>query len=72
MVIINIIIIVVNIVFHALLNTLQQLNNSCSITCRGGPSIGLVEGGGGGRMRTMFDFQKILGKENMKGKNEEK
>ena len=69
MVIINIIIIVVNIVFHALFNTLQQLNNSCSITCRGGPSIGLVEGGG---MRTMFDFQKILGKENMKGKNEEK
>ena len=68
MVIINIIIIVVNIVFHALLNTLQQLNNSCSITCRGGPSIGLVEGG----MRPMFDFQKILGKENMKGKNEEK
>ena len=48
MVIINIIIIVVNIVFHAFLNTLQQLNNSCSITCRGGPSIGLVEGGGGG------------------------
>ena len=68
MVIINIIIIVVNIVFHALLNTLQQLNNSCSITCRGRPSIGLVEGG----MRTMFDFQKILGKENKKGKNEEK
>ena len=48
MVIINIIIIVVNIVFHALLNKLQQLNNSCSITCRSGPSIGLVGGGGGG------------------------
>ena len=56
MVIINIIIIVVNIVFHALLNKIQQLNNSCSITCRGRPSIGLVcvcvcvcvWGGGGG------------------------
>ena len=64
MVIINIIIIVVNIVFHALLNTLQQLNNSCSITCRGGPSIGLVEGG----MRTMFDFQKNIRKRKYEGK----
>ena len=64
MVIINIIIIVVNIVFHALLNTLQQLNNSCSITCRGGPSIGLVEGG----MRTMFDFQRNIRKTKYEGK----
>ena len=56
MVIINIIIIVVNIVFHALLNKLQQLNNSCSITCRSGPSIGLVGGGGYFLEKKLFIF----------------